>query len=139
VWWCDRAFTKFHFPTLCFFGDKSFIFSKDEPTQNIWYWEHRLPDGVKAYSKTKPFIKSEFRSLCDWWENCEEGEQAWRVSFADLEKNGFNLDVRNPHVVEVERGYSSVELLGMLHDSFKESDDLLDMLKNNYHRSKGNS
>jgi type I restriction enzyme M protein len=51
------------------------------------------------------------------------------VSFADLEKNGFNLDVKNPHVVEVERGYNSVELLGMLHDSFKESDQLLDLLK----------
>jgi type I restriction enzyme M protein len=31
--------------------------------------------------------------------------------------------------VEVERGYSSVELLGMLHDSFKESDELLEILK----------
>jgi len=45
-----------------------------------------------------------------------------------LEKNGFNLDVKNPHVVEVERGYSSVELLGMLHDSFKKSDELLELL-----------
>ena len=50
------------------------------------------------------------------------------MSFADLEKNGFNLDVKNPHVVEVERGYSSVELLGMLHDSFKKSDELLELL-----------
>jgi hypothetical protein len=31
--------------------------------------------------------------------------------------------------VEVERGYSSVELLGMLHDSFKKSDETLDILK----------
>ena len=51
------------------------------------------------------------------------------MSFADLEKKGFNLDVKNSHVLEVERGYSSVELLGMLHDSFKKSDDLLDSLK----------
>jgi type I restriction enzyme M protein len=45
-----------------------------------------------------------------------------------LEKNGFNLDVKNPHVQEVERGYSSVELLGMLHDSFRKSDELLKVL-----------
>jgi type I restriction enzyme M protein len=105
------------------------FFTKGKRTEAIWYWEHRLPDGVKAYSKTKPIVKGEFQSLCDWWNNREAGEQSWRVSFADLEKNGFNLDVKNPHVVEVERGYSSVELLGMLHDSFKKSDDLLDMFK----------
>ena len=74
-------------------------------------------------------MKGEFQSLRDWWGRREEGEQAWRVSFADLEKTGFNLDVKNPHVVEVERGYSSVELLGMLHDSFRKSDELLDSLK----------
>jgi len=104
------------------------FFTKGKRTEDVWYWEHRLPDGVKAYSKTKPIVKGEFQSLRDWWGNREEGEQAWRVSFADLEKNGFNLDVKNPHVVEVERGYSSVELLGMLHDSFKKSDELLELL-----------
>ena len=105
------------------------FFTKGKRTEDIWYWEHRLPAGVKAYSKTKPIVKGEFQSLCDWWGNREEGEQAWRVSFAELEKKGFNLDVKNPHVLEVERGYSSVELLGMLHDSFKMSDKLLDLLK----------
>lgn len=105
------------------------FFTKGKRTEDVWYWEHRLPDGVKAYSKTKPIVKGEFQSLRDWWGRREEGEQAWRVSFADLEKTGFNLDVKNPHVVEVERGYSSVELLGMLHDSFRKSDELLDSLK----------
>jgi len=30
------------------------FFTKGEPTQKIWYWEHQLPEGYKAYSKTKP-------------------------------------------------------------------------------------
>ena len=105
------------------------FFTKGKPTKEIWYWEHQLMEGVKAYSKTKPINKSEFQSLKAWWNQREESEQAWRVSFADLEKNGFNLDVKNSHVAEVERGYSSVELLGMLHDSFRKSDELLSVLK----------
>ncbi|MEG4024469.1 class I SAM-dependent DNA methyltransferase [Microcoleus sp. S13C4] len=105
------------------------FFTKGKPTQEIWYWEHRLPEGVKAYSKTKPINKNEFQSLKQWWNKREENEQAWRVSFDNLEKNGFNIDVKNPHVLEVERGYSSVELLAMLHDSFKESEQLLEVLK----------
>ena len=69
------------------------FFTKGKRTEDIWYWEHRLPDGLKAYSKTKPIVKGEFQSLRHWWNNREESEQAWRVSFADLEKNGFNLAI----------------------------------------------
>ena len=28
------------------------FFAKGEPTKDIWYYEHRLPEGVKAYNKT---------------------------------------------------------------------------------------
>lgn len=99
-------------------------------TKEIWYWEHQLPEGVKAYSKTKPINKDEFKSLKKWWHKREENPQAWRVSFEDLEKNGFNLDIKNPHVKEVETVYSSGDLLEMLHDSFRKSDELLDIIKN---------
>ena len=110
------------------------FFTKGKPTKEIWYWEHQLMEGVKAYSKTKPIHKSEFQSLKAWWGQREESEHAWRVSFAELEKTGFSLDVKNPHVTEQERGYSSVELLGMLHDSLKESDQLLNFVKDRvYH------
>jgi type I restriction enzyme M protein len=28
--------------------------TKGEPTKDIWYFEHKLPEGIKAYNKTKP-------------------------------------------------------------------------------------
>lgn len=106
------------------------FFNKGEKTQEVWYWEHQLPPGVKAYSKTKPINENEFDSLQGWWDERVENEQAWRVSFDDIVNNGFNLDIKNPHVSAVERGYSSVELLGMLHESLRKSDDLLGVLQN---------
>jgi type I restriction enzyme M protein len=105
------------------------FFTKGQPTKEIWYWEHKLPEGVKAYSKTKPIQKSEFGSLKAWWEKREENEQAWKVSITDLEANGYNLDIKNPHIPEAERTYTSMELLEMLHDSFQKSDELLEKLK----------
>jgi type I restriction enzyme M protein len=105
------------------------FFNKGEKTQEVWYWEHQLPPGVKAYSKTKPINENEFGSLQDWWDERVENEQAWRVSFDDIVNNGFNLDIKNPHVAAVERVYSSVELLGMLHESLRKSDELLDFVK----------
>lgn len=101
------------------------FFTKGEPTKEIWYWEHKLPDGQKAYSKTKPIQKSEFDSLKNWWNNRKENNQAWKVSIDTLKSNGYNLDIKNPFVKEEEKTYSTAELLLLLHESFKKSDELI--------------
>jgi type I restriction enzyme M protein len=51
------------------------------------------------------------------------------VSIETIASNGYNLDIKNPHIVEAEHSYSSKELVNMLHDSFRKSDDLLQKLK----------
>lgn len=101
------------------------FFTKGEPTKEIWYWEHHLPEGQKAYSKTKPIQKSEFDTLKTWWNNRAENEQAWKVGIDDIKNNGYNLDIKNPFVKEEEKTYSTEELLSMLHESFKKSDELI--------------
>ena len=35
-------------------GTNLLFFEKGEPTKEIWFYEHRVPDGQKAYSMTKP-------------------------------------------------------------------------------------
>lgn len=105
------------------------FFEKGKQTQHIWYWEHKLPEGVKAYSKTKPIRKSEFDSLKKWWKKRKENEQAWKVSIDTIIANGYTLDIKNPHTPEVAHPYTSAELLSMIHDSLRKSDELLDKLK----------
>jgi type I restriction enzyme M protein len=105
------------------------FFDKGKSTKEIWYWEHKLPENQKAYSKTKTIQKIEFENLRKWWANREANEQAWKVSIEDLSKNGYNLDIKNPHISKEEHTYSSSELLEMLHVSFKKSDELLEQLK----------
>lgn len=105
------------------------FFEKGKPTKEVWYWEHKLPEGVKAYSKTKPIQKSEFDALKKWWKKRKENEQAWKVSLDTVVANGYNLDIKNPHTPEEKHAYSSVELVTMLHESFRKSDELLEKLK----------
>jgi len=115
------------------------FFTKGEPTKEIWYYEHKLPENYKAYSKTKPIQLAEFDGLKQWWgegecgitnfELREENEQAWKVDIKTIEANGYNLDIKNPHQPEEEKQYSSAELLDMLHQSFAKSDDLLAKLR----------
>ena len=105
------------------------FFTKGTPTKEVWYWEHKLPEGQKAYSKTKPIKTSEFESLKQWWDTREENEQAWRVDIETIRENGWNLDIKNPHKEEEEEVYSSAQLLDMLHRSFAKSEELLSVLK----------
>lgn len=105
------------------------FFTKGEQTQNIWYYEHKLPEGYKAYSKTKPIQLAEFEPLKHWWENREENEQAWQVNVDTIKANGYNLDIKNPHRPEEEKQHSSAELLDLLHQSFAKGDQLLDQLR----------
>ena len=105
------------------------FFTKGTPTKEVWYYEHKLPEGQKSYSKTKPIKISEFEPLKAWWNNREENEQAWRVDIETIKNNGWNLDIKNPHKKEEEQIYSSAELLEMLHNSLQKSDELLKKLK----------
>lgn len=105
------------------------FFTKGTATKEVWYYEHKLPEGQKSYSKTRPIKISEFDTLKEWWHNRQENEQAWKVNIKTIKENGFNLDIKNPHKEKEEKIHSSSELLEMLHNSFANSDELLKKLK----------
>lgn len=71
--------------------------TKGEPTKDVWYFEHKLPEGVKAYNKTRPMRLEEFDTVRNWWNNRQESEQSWKVSASEISRNNYNLDVRNPN------------------------------------------
>ena len=105
------------------------FFTKGTATQNVWYYEHQLPTGYKAYSKTKPIQLAEFDGLKTWWRHRQASQQAWSVDIASIKANGYNLDIKNPHQPQAEQQHSSAELLDLLQQSFSKSDQLLDQLR----------
>ena len=83
------------------------FFTKGQPTEHIWYYEHPYPAGVKSYNKTKPIRFEEFQTEIDWWGKEENGfaarvetEQAWKVAIDEIKARNYNLDIKNPHVGE---------------------------------------
>ncbi len=105
------------------------FFTKGEPTKEIWYYEHRLPEGQKSYSKTKPIKEKEFAPIKKWWNNRKESEVCWKVGIDEIEKRNFDLDIKNSTKPEEEIVYSSTELMQMLEKSFATSNDLLNKLQ----------
>lgn len=85
---------------LLFFSKPEYKIEGESATKEVWFYEHQLPEGYKTYTKTKPIKSSEFQVEKAWWNDRVETENAWKVSVADIEKNGFNLDIKNPNKVE---------------------------------------
>ncbi|MBI4002407.1 MAG: SAM-dependent DNA methyltransferase [Nitrospira defluvii] len=114
-------------------GTNLLFFEKGEPTREIWFYEHRIPDGQKAYSMTKPIRIEHLKPCIDWWGGAKrkgrkETEVAWKVTADEVKARGYNLDFKNPHTVADDHG-DPEELLAKLNEAEKETDVLRDQLK----------
>jgi type I restriction enzyme M protein len=114
-------------------GTNLLFFEKGEPTKETWYWEHRVPEGQKAYSMTKPIRFEHMKECIAWWggtkrKGREEGPQAWKVNIEDVKARGYNLDIKNPHTVADDHG-DPAELLEALNKAEAETARLREQLK----------
>ena len=90
-------------------GTNLLFFEKGTPTKETWYWEHRVPEGQKAYSMTKPIRFEHLQACIDWWggakrQGRKETPLAWRVTAEEVKARGYNLDIKNPNTVADDHG-----------------------------------
>ena len=114
-------------------GTNLLFFEKGAPTKDIWFWEHRVPEGQKAYSMTKPIRLEHLQACMDWWggkdrKGREEGPQAWRISAEDIKARNYNLDIKNPTSITEDHGDPEA-LLIELNEAEAETARLRDQLK----------
>ena len=114
-------------------GTNLLFFEKGTPTTEVWYWEHQVPEGQKAYSMTKPIRLEHLDNCAEWWGGAdrtgrEEGPRAWKVGAEDIKARNYNLDIKNPHTEEEEYGDPET-LLEELNDAEAEIQDLRSQLK----------
>ena len=114
-------------------GTNLLFFQKGEPTQDVWFYEHRVPQSQKAYSMTRPIRLEYLQDCVDWWGGAErkdrqETELAWKVSVTDIKARGYNLDFKNPHAVADDHG-DPTELLAKLEQDEQKTANLRDQLK----------
>ena len=100
------------------------FFEKGKKTKEVWYYQHTMPEGYKAYSKTKPIRIEEFDTIKSWWKNREESEVSWKVSIDTIKERGFDLDIKNPNKVVEEVSYNRMEIL----ESIKANQNLINQL-----------
>jgi len=104
------------------------FFDKGKPTKDIWYYEHKMPVGYKAYNKTRPINVKEFEPIKKWWKDRKESNICWKVSIKTIIERGYDLDIKNPTKNTDELVHNSMELIEMLKESFIKSNLLLEQL-----------
>jgi type I restriction enzyme M protein len=105
------------------------FFTKGEPTKEVWYYEHQLPEGQKAYSMTNPIKVEEFEPVKEWWNNREENDHAWKVSIDEIVKRNYNLDIKNPRT-PVDVLESPEELLEVYRTKKQQVEATLEQIRN---------
>lgn len=80
------------------------FFDKTGPTQETWFYRMDLPDGYKAFSKTKPVELKHMDVITNWWNNRTEIKdikednsltETWKskkFTINEIEKLNYNLD-----------------------------------------------
>ena len=125
---------------ILFFEKKARGKTNEPATKDIWYYEVPLPEGVKAFNKTKPMKLEDFAACVEWWgegksikaktkrKNRQETPYAWKVSIDEIIERNYNLDIKNPHVGE-QISHDPEELLADYATQQAEIQSLRDQLK----------
>jgi type I restriction enzyme M protein len=114
-------------------GTNLLFFEKGEPTKDLWFYEHRVPEGQKAYSMTKPILVEHLNACADWWGGAKRKgrvatDVAWRVTADEVKTRGYNLNFKNPHSVIDDHGEPE-ELLAKLGEAEQQVATLREQLK----------
>ena len=114
-------------------GTNLLFFDKGEQTKDVWFWEHLVPEGQKAYSMTRPIRLEHLDDCASWWGGMEradreESDRAWKVSVEEIKGSGYNLDIKNPHTGGEDHGDPEV-LFEELMSAESEVASLRDQLK----------
>lgn len=113
------------------------FFIKGEPTKEVWYFEHPIPEHRRhlknpRYIMTDPLRLHEFDLEKDWWNNREKEEFkefAWKISIDEIKKKDYNLDFKNPNKKEEEEELSKEEIIERIEKSIENSKRLLKEIK----------
>lgn len=104
------------------------FFEKTGHTEEIWYYDMPIREGIKGFSKTKPPILEDFVRVEKWMKNKEENEFAWKIKVSD--RKDYNLDINNPNKKEEIIDLSPHELIKQIISDERKTLDLLTDVEN---------
>ncbi|WDC85636.1 N-6 DNA methylase [Caloramator sp. mosi_1] len=108
------------------------FFDRTRPTTKIDYYQVPLPEGLKnGFTKTKPMKREHLDCVRNWWNNRGNGDiNAYSVTIEDIKNAGYNLDFKNPNVMQDEKDYTLSELLESMNEKAIRIGEIIGELSN---------
>jgi type I restriction enzyme M protein len=118
-------------------GTNILFFTKGGKTTETWFYQHRVPEGQKHYSKTKPIKSKHLEPIREWWDNRRESEYSWKVTAQEIADANYAIfDWDNPNIPEEEIESAEV-LLERYNNQREDVESILDELIQNLRSSLG--
>jgi type I restriction enzyme M protein len=102
------------------------FFDKGEPTQQVWYYQL---DPGRNMGKTNPLNDNDLKEFIALQRTFADSDKSWSVKIADVDKDSFDLSVKNPNKQEAAALRDPQAILDEIAGLDAESQAILDVIR----------
>lgn len=102
------------------------FFEKGKPTKKIWFYQLNL---TRNLGKTNPLNENDLADFVKLQKTKPDSENSWTVNVADVDKNTYDLSVKNPHRKDETVLREPKEILQQIKRLDKESAEILNTIR----------
>lgn len=99
------------------------FFEKGAPTKKVWFYQLNLDRNL---GKTNPLNEDDLAEFVKLQKSKADSENSWTVDVADVDKNAFDLSVKNPHRKDETALREPKEILASMRKLDEESQNILE-------------
>lgn len=102
------------------------FFDKGAPTRKVWFYQL---DPGRNLGKTNPLNDADLSDFIERQKDFADSAKSWSVDVKDIDKNTYDLSVKNPHAVEEVKHRSPQEIMEEIAALDQESAEVLGNIK----------
>lgn len=107
-------------------GTVVLFFTKGSPTEKIWYYQLNLDRNL---GKKNPINDKDLEDFSNLFFKKKDTQNSWSVNIKDIDKNTFDLKVKNPNENQTEKIVDTKEIISKIEKIDNENQKLLKELK----------
>jgi len=98
------------------------FFEKGAPTENIWYYQLNLDRNL---GKTNPLNEEDLAEFVRLFSSKEDSQNSWLVNIKKINKDSYDLSVKNPNQIEENNHQDPMEILKEIQSLDQKTNEIL--------------
>lgn len=104
------------------------FFEKGVPTEKVWFYQLNLDRNL---GKTNPLSENDLKEFVTLQPSMAESENSWSINVSDLDKETYDLSVKNPNKVEITNHRTPKEIAQEIETLNQSSHEILTQILQN--------